>query len=81
MNRQMDVRAALPTISLPTLVACWEQECLHITYGSRAFAELIPGAIFLELPGKGHLPFGGSDDARPSPASRSSCDEAGKTHR
>jgi class 3 adenylate cyclase len=45
-------------------VACWEQERPHITYGSRAFGELIPGATFLELPGKGHLPFGGSDDAR-----------------
>jgi hypothetical protein len=64
MNREMDVRAALPAISVPTLVACWEEELPHITYGSRAFAELIRGAIFVELPGKGHLPFGGSDDAR-----------------
>ena len=64
MNREMDVRAALPAISVPTLVACWEQERSHITYGSRAFGELIPEATFLELPGQGHLPFGGSDDAR-----------------
>jgi class 3 adenylate cyclase len=63
MNREMDVRAALPAISAPTLVSCWQDEPPHITYGSRAFAELIPGATFLELPGKGHLPFG-SDDAR-----------------
>ncbi len=64
MNRDMDVRGALPAISAPTLVACWEQERPHITYGSRAFADLIPEAAFVELPGKGHLPFGGSDDAR-----------------
>ncbi len=64
MNREMDVRAALPAISAPTLVACWAEERPHITYGSRSFAELIPGATLLELPGKGHLPFGGSDDAR-----------------
>ncbi|MGH9030119.1 MAG: adenylate/guanylate cyclase domain-containing protein [Acidimicrobiales bacterium] len=63
MNREMDVRAALPAISAPTLVSCWAKEPPHITYGSRAFAELIPGATFLELPGKGHLPFG-ADDAR-----------------
>ena len=63
VNREMDVRAALPAISAPTMVACWEQEPPHITFGSRAFADLIPGAVFVELPGKGHLPFG-SDDAR-----------------
>ena len=63
MNREMDVRAALPAISAPTLVCCWAEEPPHITYGSRSFADLIPGAIFVELPGKGHLPFG-SDDAR-----------------
>ena len=63
MNRDMDVRAALPVISVPTLVSCWEQEPPHITFGSRVFADLIPGAIFIELPGKGHLPFG-SDDAK-----------------
>ena len=63
MNREMDVRPALPAISAPTMVCCWAEEPPHITYGSRAFAELIPGAIFVELPGKGHLPFG-SDDAR-----------------
>jgi class 3 adenylate cyclase/pimeloyl-ACP methyl ester carboxylesterase len=63
MNREMDVRPALPAISAPTMVCCWAEEPPHITNGSRAFAELIPGAVFVELPGKGHLPFG-SDDAR-----------------
>ena len=42
MNREMDMRAALPSISVPTLVACWEMEYPHIIYGSRAFSELIP---------------------------------------
>ncbi len=63
MNREMDVRPALPAISAPTMVCCWAEEPPHITNGSRSFAELIPGAVFVELPGKGHLPFG-SDDAR-----------------
>jgi len=63
MNRDMDVRAALPAISAPTMVAWWEQEPPHITFGSQAFSDLIPTAVSVELPGKGHLPFG-SDDAR-----------------
>ncbi len=64
MNREMDVRTALPAINVPTLVTCWEEEPPHITFGSRAFAEGIPGSVFVELPGQGHLPFGTKDDAR-----------------
>jgi len=63
MNHAMDIRGALPAISAPTLVIYREKEPSPITYGSRAFAELIPGAVLLELPGAGHLPFGG-DAAR-----------------
>lgn len=63
MNAEMDVRAALPAISAPTLVGCWTDERAYITFGSRVFAELIRGAMLVELPGEGHLPFG-SDDSR-----------------
>ncbi len=63
MNTDMDVRAALPAIHVPTLVGFWAEELPHIVTGSKAFADLIPGAMLLELPGKGHLPFG-SDDSR-----------------
>ena len=59
MNRAMDIRGALPAISAPTLVVYREKEPPPITYGSRALAELIPGAVLVELPGEGHLPFGG----------------------
>lgn len=59
MNLAMDIRAALPAISAPTLVIFREQEPPAITYGSRALAELIPGALLVELPGEGHFPFGG----------------------
>src|SRR5262249_22750326 len=59
MNWAMDIRAALPAISAPTLVIYREKEPSPITYGSRAFAELIPGAVLVELPGEGHFPFGG----------------------
>lgn len=61
MNEAMDIRGALPAISTPTLVAYREKEPSPVTYGSRAFAELIPGAILVELPGDGHFPFGGDD--------------------
>jgi pimeloyl-ACP methyl ester carboxylesterase len=63
MNHAMDIRSALPAISAPTLVIYREKEPSPITYGSRAFAGLIPGAELVELPGQGHFPFGG-DSAR-----------------
>jgi class 3 adenylate cyclase len=59
MNLAMDIRAALPAISAPTLVMFRKNEPPPIVYGSRAFAEMIPGALLLELPGEGHFPFGG----------------------
>ena len=59
MNHAMDVRSALPAISAPTIVMYREHEPPPITYGSRSLAELIPEAILIELPGKGHFPFGG----------------------
>jgi class 3 adenylate cyclase/pimeloyl-ACP methyl ester carboxylesterase len=63
MNHAMDIRGALPAISAPTLVIYREKEPSPVTYGSRAFAELIPGAVLVELAGEGHFPFGG-DSAR-----------------
>jgi class 3 adenylate cyclase/pimeloyl-ACP methyl ester carboxylesterase len=59
MNLAMDIRGALPAISAPTLVIYREKEPPPITYGSHSFAELIPGAVLVELPGEGHFPFGG----------------------
>jgi len=63
MIADLDVRAVLPTIRVPTLV-------LH-TAGNQAFpvgngrylAERITGAKFIELPGIDHLPWAG--DSRP----------------
>ncbi len=59
MNIAMDIRPALPAISAPTLVMYREQEPPVITYGSNVYAELIPDALLVELPGAGHFPFGG----------------------
>jgi class 3 adenylate cyclase/pimeloyl-ACP methyl ester carboxylesterase len=63
MNHAMDIRAALPAISAPTLIIYRAKEPSPITHGSRVFAELIPNATLVELPGAGHFPFG-SDSAR-----------------
>ena len=65
MNHAMDIRGVLPAISAPTLVIYRAEEPPAITYGSRAFAELIPGAVLVELPGSGHFPFGADDGDRP----------------
>ena len=59
MNLAMDIRGALPAISAPTLVMYRDKEPSPITYGSRAFSDLIPGAVLVELSGEGHFPFGG----------------------
>jgi pimeloyl-ACP methyl ester carboxylesterase len=64
MNMAMDIRGALSALSAPTLVAYREKEPSPVTYGSRAFAELIPGAQLVELPGEGHFPFGSEDSDR-----------------
>ena len=64
MNMAMDIRGALSALSTPTLVVYREKEPPPVTYGSRAFAELIPGAQLIELPGEGHFPFGAEDSAR-----------------
>jgi class 3 adenylate cyclase/pimeloyl-ACP methyl ester carboxylesterase len=64
MNMAMDIRGALSPISAPTLVLYREKEPPPVTYGSRAFAELIPGALLVEIPGEGHFPFGAENSPR-----------------
>ena len=58
MNAEIDVRAVLPTISVPTLVLHRREDHVPID-GARWMAEQIPGARFLELPGGQHLPYYG----------------------
>jgi class 3 adenylate cyclase len=62
MNTQIDVRAVLPTIRVPTL-------CLHRAGDrdsnleeGRWIASHIPGARFVELGGEDHLPWVGDSD-------------------
>jgi class 3 adenylate cyclase len=57
MNAQVDVRAVLPSIQVPTLVLHRVGDRLVDIRHSRYLAENIPGARYVELPGNEALPF------------------------
>jgi predicted ATPase/pimeloyl-ACP methyl ester carboxylesterase/DNA-binding CsgD family transcriptional regulator len=63
MNNQIDVRAVLPSIRVPTLVVHRAHDRTAPVDAGRYLAERIPGARFVELPGDDHLPFVGDQDA------------------
>jgi len=63
MNAEIDVRHVLPTVRVPTLVLHRTGDgCLKVEEG-RYVASLIPGAKYVEQPGRDHLPFVGDQDA------------------
>jgi DNA-binding winged helix-turn-helix (wHTH) protein/pimeloyl-ACP methyl ester carboxylesterase len=63
MNAEIDVRQVLPSVHVPTLVIHRaEDQCLKVEEG-RYVARSIPGARYVELPGRDHLPFVGDQDA------------------
>jgi pimeloyl-ACP methyl ester carboxylesterase/DNA-binding CsgD family transcriptional regulator len=59
---QIDVRAALPAIRVPTLVLHRAQDATIASAMGRAIADAIPGATFVELPGADHLPWTGDTE-------------------
>jgi class 3 adenylate cyclase len=59
MNVEIDVRAVLPTISVPTLVMHRAGDRLINVNNGRYLAEHIPGAKFVQLKGEDHLPWFG----------------------
>jgi pimeloyl-ACP methyl ester carboxylesterase len=61
--RETDVRPALPTISVPTLVLHRTGDTLIPVEASRYMAERIPGAKLVEFPGDDHLWWFGDQDA------------------
>src|SRR5437588_3093195 len=63
MNAQIDVRALLPVIQVPTLLLHRTGDLDIDVGGSRWMARQIPGARFVELAGDDHLPFVGDQDA------------------
>ena len=63
MNTHIDVRDILPTIRVPTvLIYRTDDVDVHVDEG-RYIAEQIPGARFVELPGRDHLIFTGDSAA------------------
>ncbi len=63
MNAEIDVRPVLRSVRVPTLVIHRTGDaCLKVEEG-RYVASHIPGAKFVELPGRDHLPFIGDQDA------------------
>lgn len=58
MNWDSDVRHLLPLVQVPTLVLHARDESWVKASAGRFLAEHIPGARFVELPGRDHLPYG-----------------------
>ncbi len=58
MHGEIDVRPVLPTIQAPTLVVHRPGDTFIDIRHSRYLADHIPGARFLELPGRHTAPFG-----------------------
>jgi class 3 adenylate cyclase len=63
MNTEIDIRAVLPTISVPTLVLHRTGDLDSNIEEGRWIASQIPGAKFVELPGDDHLPWVGDQDS------------------
>jgi len=57
-----DVRTILPAIHVPTLVVHRTNDSALLVGGGRYLAEHIPGAKYVELPGRDHFPFLGDAD-------------------
>ncbi|HEU6443425.1 MAG TPA: adenylate/guanylate cyclase domain-containing protein [Gaiellaceae bacterium] len=77
MNREIDVRGALPAIQVPTLVAHRTEDRVVDVEAGRELARRIPGARLVELSGDDHSPFTGSS-AELVDATRSFLDEVSR---
>jgi pimeloyl-ACP methyl ester carboxylesterase/DNA-binding CsgD family transcriptional regulator len=63
MNTKIDIRQVLPAIRVPTLILHRTGDLDIDVGGARYLAAHIPGATYVELPGKDHLVFAGDQDA------------------
>lgn len=61
MNGQLDVRAILPAVRVPTLVMHRTDDVAVAVEHGRYTAEHIPDAIYVEYPGADHWPWFGHD--------------------
>jgi pimeloyl-ACP methyl ester carboxylesterase len=64
MNREINISAVVPSITVPTLVIHRAQDMLIDVEAGRFLASHIPGARYIELPGKDHLPWVGEGSER-----------------
>ena len=62
MNGEIDVRHALPSVRVPTLIVHRTGDLSIPVEGGRYMAEQIPGAKYVELAGDDHLPFVGNQN-------------------
>lgn len=62
MNAEIDVRAVLPSVCVPTLVIHRGGDQLLKVEEGRLVAALIPGCKYVELDGVDHLPFVGNQE-------------------
>jgi class 3 adenylate cyclase/pimeloyl-ACP methyl ester carboxylesterase len=63
MNLEIDIRAILPTIRVPTLVVQRSDDRFVPREVGAYVASLIPGAEYVELPGHDHLPWFGDGES------------------
>jgi serine/threonine protein kinase/pimeloyl-ACP methyl ester carboxylesterase len=63
LNATCDIDAALPAISVPTLVLHRQGDRMMPVEGGRYVAARIPSAHYVELPGEDHLPWLGESGA------------------
>jgi class 3 adenylate cyclase len=62
-QREADVRHVLPAIQAPTLIIQRRGDAYRRVEHGRYLAETIPGATYVELPGRDNLPYVGDQDA------------------
>lgn len=63
MNNEIDIRPILPSIRVPTLIIHRSADRTVNVEAGRYMAAQVPGARYVELPGKDHLPFFGDQNS------------------
>jgi pimeloyl-ACP methyl ester carboxylesterase len=63
MQAEVDIRPVLPVIQVPTLALQRRDDVYRDRGNSRYLAENIPGARYVEVPGREHLAYLGNQDA------------------
>jgi class 3 adenylate cyclase len=78
MFQNVDLRAVLPSIRVPTVVVHRSGDAIIPVGNGRYLGEAIPGARYVELPGADHLWWVGDRDAVLDPLLELLADEAGE---